>query len=83
MATSRWSFTHEGRAFAFNLSTQVLVEEFVWRAEIWCDQMEVGRLAGRLTAKDVPSDGWRESFLKELAAEDVQQAIKARLGVNW
>jgi len=47
MATSRWSFTHEGRAFAFNLSTQVLVEEFVWRAEIWCDQMEVGQLAGR------------------------------------
>ena len=48
MATSRWSFTHEGRAFAFNLSTQVLVEEFVWRAEIWCDQMEVGSLPGAL-----------------------------------
>jgi hypothetical protein len=31
----------------------------------------------------VPSDGWRESFLKERAAEDVQQAIKARLGVDW
>jgi len=42
-----------------------------------------GQLAGRLTTRDVPSDGWRESFLKERAAEDVQQAIKARLGVDW
>ena len=83
MAMSRWSFVHEGHAFRFDLVTQLFVEEYVWHADVWCDQEEVGHTSGRIFRDTVRAADWTASVLKEMAACDVQESIKRRLGVDW
>jgi len=82
MAITRWSFTHEGRAFSFDLATRLLRDEFLWEASLRCDQKEIGQVAGRVARQSLAPSQWTQSCLKEMAALEIQSVAKQKMGLD-